>query len=252
MTNEQTFLLLIVAIVVFLIMVTLLSRNRHRIRQEVMNRLKIGPAAGRRLTPGWSDQASAESQPVDMTEEESLAELERLHKLIEDRKQIARNSDISYHLWCFYKGLSQFANPLSSDNDDQGGEWYDVKVLGVRSENGLVKFEFELKGDRYKFVDDEEKQGWRENMKFFSLYLYDDSGRCLIEVPMKMKVDANGRQYSILTGGPKAFLSGGWINDFIFVTLKHKRARNQEIRAQEHQERLYEIEDLKGRFGISE
>jgi len=88
------------------------------------------------------------------------------------------------------------------------------------------------------------------NTKLFSLFLYDDSDRCLIEIPMKMKVDSSGRQYSILLDGPKAFLPGGWINDFINVKLKHQSLRNQEIRAQKHQERLFEIEDLKDRFGI--
>jgi hypothetical protein len=109
-----------------------------------------------------------------------------------------------------------------------------------------------LQGAKYQFVDDEEKQGWRENIKFFSLFLYDDSDRCLIEIPMKMRVDKLGRNYSILSDGPKAFLPGGWLNDFVNVTLIHQHIRNQEIRAQKHQERLFEIEDLKDRFGISD
>jgi hypothetical protein len=69
---------------------------------------------------------------------------------------------------------------------------------------------------------------------------------------MKMKVDSPGRIYSIATDGPKAFLPGDWINDFINVKLKHQSIRNQEIRAQKHQERMFEIEDLKNRFGISD
>ena len=72
----------------------------------------------------------------------------------------------------------------------------------------------------------------------------------LIEIPRKMRIDKWGRNYSILSDGPNAFLPGGWINDFISVTLKHQHIRNQEIRAQKHQERLSEIEGLKGRFGI--
>ena len=40
------------------------------------------------------------------------------------------------------------------------------------------------------------------------------------------------------------------VRDFIKVKLKHQRIRNQEIRAQQHQERLSEIEELKARFGI--
>ena len=127
---------------------------------------------------------------------------------------------------------------------------YDVKVLQVSTQNGLNKVEFELKGSKYKFVDDEEQQGWRENMKVFGLFLYDDSDRCLIEIPMKMNVDSSGRRYSISSGGPNAFLLGSWINDFINVKLKHQSLHNQQIRAQKHQERLFEIEDLKNRFGI--
>ena len=69
---------------------------------------------------------------------------------------------------------------------------------------------------------------------------------------MRMNVDSSGRQYSISSDGPKAFLPGGWINDFVNATLKHQRIRNQEIRAQKHEERLWEIEDLKDRFGISD
>jgi len=130
------------------------------------------------------------------------------------------------------------------------GEWYDVKILQVSAQNGLNKIEFELKGAKYKFIDNEEKQGWRMNMKLFSLFLYEDSDRCLIEIPMRMNVDSLGRQYSISSDGPIAFLPGDWINDFIHVKLKHQRIRNQEIRAQKHQERLCEIEDLKDRFGI--
>ena len=182
-------------------------------------------------------------------EEKSEAELERLQALIEAQKQIARDTDISYHLWGLYKSCFRNTNPHSSEHIIQDGEWYDVKLLRGRSRNGLNEFEFELKADRYKFVDDEEKQGWRENIKLFSLFLYDESGRCLIEIPMKMRVDKLGRNYSILSDGPRAFLPGRWTNDFINVRLKHQSIRNQEIRAQKHEDRLREIEDLKNRFG---
>jgi len=36
------------------------------------------------------------------------------------------------------------------------------------------------------------------------------------------------------------------------ATLIHQSIRNKEIRAQKHQERLWEIEDLKDRFSISD
>ena len=78
------------------------------------------------------------------------------------------------------------------------------------------------------------------------------SPKTIMTPDVKIKVDSLGRKYSISSDGPKAFLPGDWINDFINTTLKHQRIRNQEIRAQKHQERLWEIEDLKDRFGISD
>ncbi len=62
--------------------------------------------------------------------------------------------------------------------------------------------------------------------------------------------EPQGRSYSILSDGPRAFLPGDWVNEFIRVKLKHQRLQSQEIRDQKHQERLWEIEDLKDRFGI--
>jgi hypothetical protein len=219
-----------------------LSKNRHWVKRKILGRLRFSPEAEQRTLH--------ESEPSMSEEEKSKAELERLKSLIEDRKQIARDTDLSYHLWGLYKSYFRDANPPSLDNSIREGEWYDVKILKVSTGNGLNEVEFDLKGSRYKFVDDEEKQGWRVHIKFFSLFLYDDSDRCLIEIPMKMRIDKLGRDYSILTDGPKAFLPGGWTNDFINVTLKHQSIRNQEIRSQKHQERLHEIEDLKNRFGI--
>lgn len=226
-------------------------KNRNSIKRLILSRLKINSEAEHHISH-VQEQPFAESEPEFMTAEESEAELERLQTLIEDRKRVAWNTDIAHHLWGLYKNLLLYTSPNSLDRFIQDGEWYDVKILQVSSQNGLTKLEFELKGAKYKFLDDEEKQGWRELMKFFSLSLYDDSDRCLIEIPMKMKVDDTGRHYSISSGGPNAFLLGSWIYDFINVKLKHQRIRNQEIRAQKHQERLSEIEDLKGRFGISD
>jgi hypothetical protein len=227
------------------------SKKLHRIKRVILDRLNISPAEKQRK-PHEPEQPFTKSEPKVLTAEESEAELERLQKLIDDRKQIAWDTDISHHLWGLYKRLLPNISPHSLDRTIQNGEWYDVKVLQVSTQNGLNKFEFELKGAKYKFVDDEEQQGWREKMKLFSLFLYDDSDRCLIEIPMKMNVDSSGRKYSISSGGPNAFLLGGWINDFINVKLKHQSLHNQEIRAQKHQERLFEIEDLKNRFGIME
>jgi hypothetical protein len=151
-----------------------------------------------------------------------------------------------------YKNHFRFTSPQSLDPYNQDGDWYGVKILQTSTKNDLNKFEFELKGARYKFIDDEENRGWSDNVKLFGLFLYDESDHCLIEIPMKVKVDKWGRKYSIISGGPKAFLPGGWTNDFINATLMHQSKRNKEIRAQKHQERLWEIEDLKDRFGISD
>lgn len=219
-----------------------MKRNTRLIRRNIFNRLNV-----------CSDTAQPALQEADLPvtpEDVSEAELERLQELIEDRKQAARNTDISYHLWGLYSSCFRGMGPSSLPKTVQDGEWYDVKILKASAQNGLHEYEFELKGGKFKFVDDEERRGWRENLKFFSLFLYDDSNRCLIEVPMRMRVDSQGRDYLILSDGPSAFLPGSWTNDFINVRLKHQSLLNQEIRSQKHQDRLREIEDLKARFGI--
>jgi hypothetical protein len=252
MTSEQIFVLVIVVIVVIEVAILQIGKNRLRIKRVILDRLNISPEA-RQRKPRGSEQSATGSEPRALTaEEKSKAEFEKLQKLIEDRKQAAREIDISHHLWGLYKSHFRYTSPESLDRYIQDGEWYYMKILRVSTKNALNEFEFELKGARYKFIDDEEKQGWRENMKYFSLFLYDDSDRCLIEIPMKLRVDSEGRNYSILSSGPNSFIPGDWIKDFISVKLKNQRIRNQEIRAQKHQERLSEIEDLKRRFGISD
>ncbi len=251
MTSEQLFALVIVVIVAIVLTIILVSKNRHRIKRAILDRLNLDPQAERRK-PHEPEQPFTEGEPSVLTEEESEAELERLQELIEGRKQIAWDTDLSHHLWGLYKNLLQYTSPPSLDRSIQDGDWYAVKILQVSTQNGLNKLEFELKGASYKFVDDEENQGWCDHMKLFSLFLYDDSGRCLIEVPMKLRVDKSGRKYSISSEGPKAFLPGDWISDFINVKLKHQSIRNREIRAQKHQERLSEIQDLRDRFGLWE
>jgi len=249
MTGELFFILAIVVIVVAILLV---SKNRHRIKRVDLEQLNTSPEAEQRKPPEPS-QPVTESDPNDLTaEQKSKAELERLQKLIRDRKKSAWETDISHHLWNLYKTYFRCTSPPSLERYNQDGKWYDLKILQASTTNNLNKFEFELNGARYKFVDDEEQQGWGDKTKSFNLFLYDDSDRCLIDIPMKVRVDRWGRNYSILSDGPKAFLPGEWINDFINATLKHQRIRNQEIRAQKHQERLWEIEDLKDRFGISD
>lgn len=252
MTSEQLFLLVIVVMVIIVVAAIQVHKNRQRIKRALLDRLNIGPEAGQR-NPHQPEQSVLESEPRAPTaEEQSKAEFERLQKLIEDRKQVARNTDISHHLWGLYKSHFRYTNPQTLDRYIQDGEWYYMKILHVSTINGLNRFKFELKGAQYTFVDDEEKQGWSDNLKLFSFFLYDDSGRCLIEIPMKVRVDRWGRNYSILSNGPNSFLPGDWIEDFIKVKLKNESIRNQEIRTQKHRERLSEIEDLKKRFGISD
>jgi hypothetical protein len=249
MTSELVFVVVIVVFVAIVVMTMLLRKNRQQIKRVIMDRLRISRRAGQRK-PQKPEQPLTEWEPEFLTAEESEAELERLQKVIEGKKQIARNTDLSHHLWGLYQSLLRHGNAPSLDRYIQDGEWYAVNILQVSTQNGLNKLEFELKGARYKFVDDEENQGWCDHIKLFSLFLYDESDRCLIEVPMKLRVDKSGRKYSISSDGPKAFLPGGWMNEFINVKLKHQSIRNQEIRAQKHQERLSEIQDLRDRFGI--
>ena len=251
MISEQAFVLSIAVIVVTLVAAFQLGKNRHRIKHAILSRLRLGSTALNRKS-GDGEQPADGSGAAAMTAEESRIELERLQKIIEHRKKIAVNTDISHHLWGLYRSLLRYTKPHSAARNTWDGEWYDVEILRVSAENGLSKIEFKLKGDRYTFVDNEEQQGWGDRTKNFALSLYDNSDRCLIEIPMRLKVDSEGRNYAILSGGPNAFLPGGWINDFIHVKLKHESIRNQEIRAQMHQARLSEIEDLKKRFGISD
>jgi hypothetical protein len=251
MISEQLlFLLVLLVLAVTVGAIIYTSKNRHWIRRVIFDRLHNSPDT-RQRKPDVPEQLVAEGEPEDpISEEDSRIELERLKKLIEDRKRIAMEADISHHLWGLYKNHFRFPSTQSLDPYIQDGEWYQVKTLQTSVQNGLNEFEFELKGARYKFVDDEERQGWSDKIKFFSLFLYNDLNRCLIEIPMKVRVDKLGRNYSISSDGPKAFLPGGWIKDFISVKLKHQRLHNQAIRAQKHRERLSEIEDLKDRFGI--
>ena len=239
---------MVAAIVVPAFALVQISKNRLQIKRWILNRFNVGSKVGpaESWEPGRSD---AERGSSDLTPEESKAELQRLHKFVEVQKQIAWDTDIAYHLWGLYRTLFRpsGAHPLERYVED--GEWYKVKILKASSNDGLNQYEFELKGARYKFVDDEERQDWHVKMKLFSLFLYDESGRCLIQIPMKMIIDGLGSSYAIAAGGPKAFLSGSWINDFINVELKHQSMRNQEIREEKHRERLCEIEDLKNRFG---
>lgn len=252
MGSYLLFIVAFILIVIIVIAVIQFKRNPDRMKRMVLDLLKIDPEKVPRRPRGPARSTSAwESR--DLSEEEmSEAELERLQKLIKSRKKVAWESDISYHVWNLYKSLFKRSEDESFDPLIQGGKWYEIKILNYSSQNGLEEVEFELKGERFKFVDDEEQHGWANQQKFFRLYLYDSEGRCLIEIPMKLRVDKWGRNYSISSDSPKAFLPGDWVSDFVHVTLKHQSVRNREIREQKHKERLHEIEDLKDRFGISD
>lgn len=250
MTSEQLFLVVLVVFAVIVGVILYTSKNGQRIKRVIFDRLHTSFDMQRRK-PQVPEQRVTASEGEDLiSEKNSTIELERVKKVIEDRKRIAMEADISHHLWGLYKNHFLFTSDQSLEPHIPDGEWYNVKTLRTSNQDGLNEFEFELKGARYKFVDDEERQGWSDKIKFFSLFLYDDANRCLIEIPMKVRVDKLGRNYSISSDGPRAFLPGGWIKDFISVKLKHQRLHNQAIRAQKHRERLSEIEDLKDRFGI--
>jgi hypothetical protein len=249
MTSEQLMVLVLAVIAITVVATLYASKNFHRIKCVILDRLNIGPKTGRRAPLG-PEPASFGTKLEAMTEEEVEAELKRLQRLVGERKKMAWETDVSHHLWGLYKSILPSAGLYTGDQHTQDSEWYAVKVLNVSDQDRLNTFEFELKGAKYKFVDDEERQNWRDKVKLFSLFLYDDSGRCLIEIPMKSKIEGSGRHYSVAAGGPNALLPGDWITNFINVKLKHQRMRNQEIRAQKHQARLSEIEELKGRFGI--
>lgn len=248
MTIEQILVLVIVVIAALIIF----GDSRRWIMRRFFSRPRPDPepAPQPRTSPEMEQRYTEAELRLMTAEEKSESEIKRLENLIEDQKQIARDTDISYHLWNLYESHFRDDSGFSSGNGVQNGKWYDVTILKSSTRNGLKKIDFELMGKRYTFADDEEQQGWRDQIKLFSLFLYDDSGRCLFENPMKIRVDGDGRKYSILSHGPEAFLQGDWVKNFINVNLKHQHMRNQDFREQKLQERLREIEELKGRFGI--
>jgi hypothetical protein len=253
--SEYLFMLVILALVVLTILIGVfahVSRDQRRIMRAVFERLNFSRHAGRRPSGPETRPVKQDSVREPITEKDSEAELARLKSVIRERKQLALETDIPHHLWGLYKihflsNSNQSLEPFIKED-----EWYKVKTVRISSQNGLREFEFELKGARYRFTDDEERQGWSDNIKNFSLFLYDEKNVCLIEIPMKVRIDKWGSNYSVLSDGPKAFIPGDWIKDFISVKLKHQHLRNKEIRAQKHKERLSEIEDLRDRFGLWE
>ncbi len=249
MSGELLFVLVIVAVVVIVTVIVRASKKKRGINRMDWSRFYLDPEAEQSKPDHLISMSESEAL---ITEESSKVELDRLQKLINDRKKIAWETDLSYHVWSLYKSHFRSIGPHVMNPYSHDGKWYELKILQASTIDYLKKFEFELSGVRYKFVDDEEKQKISDNMKLFNLCLYDDSDRCLMNIPMKLRVNDLGKSYSISSDSPKAFILGSWIKDFINVSLKHQNIRNQEIRAQKHQERLREIEELKDKFGISD
>ncbi|HKX55688.1 MAG TPA: hypothetical protein VJN01_06290 [Xanthomonadales bacterium] len=249
MPGELLFVLLIVTAAGIVAVFVRESKKRRGNNRKDWDRFYLDPEAGQ----SKPDQLNTSDEAEALTSEESsIVELKRLQKLINSRKKIALETDLSYHVWNLYKSQFRSIGPHLLNPYSHDGKWYELKTLQASTLNDVRKFEFELSGVRYKFVDDEEKQKISDNLKLFNLCLFDDSDHCLINIPMKLRVDDSGKSYSISSDSPKAFILGRWIKDFISVSLKHQSIRNQEIREQKHQERLREIKELKDKFGISE
>lgn len=250
MSGELLFLLVILVTVAIGIAIVRARKKQRGITRKDWDRFYLDPEQS---TADQRDQLNAESEPDALTlEEESRLELARLQKLITDRKKIAWETDISYHVWSLYKSHFRSMGPHAINPYSQDGKWYELKVLKSTNRNDLKIYDFELSGVRYRFEEDEDRQGISNNIKLFNLCLYDEADHCLMDIPMKLRVDDSGKSYSISSDSPKAFILGDWIKGFINVSLKHQNIRNQEIRAQKHQERLREIEELKDKFGIAE
>jgi len=252
MSGELLFVLLLAFGAFIVVAFVRMQRKRRGLGPVDWGRFYLNP----KFLPaksGQEEQAGSSSDPASLTtEEESAAELKRLQKLINSRKKIAWETDISYHVWNLYKNHFRNIGPYGSSPMDHNGKWYELKILNATNINDVKKVDFELSGVRYTFVDDEDKQKISENMKLFNLSLYDDKDRCLVDIPMKLRVDDTGKTYSVSSKSPMAFILDSWLKDFINVSLKHQNIHNQEIRAQKHQERLREIEELKEKFGISD
>lgn len=249
MAVELIFVLLLVAVVVTVAVIVRVGKNKQGANRRDWQRFYLDPEAEQ----SKPDRLISEIAPEALTtEESSKVELELLQKLINDRKKIAWATDLSYHVWNLYKSNFRSVDPLAMNSYSHDGKWYELKIIRAKTIDDLRISEFELSEVRYKFVDDEEKHKISDNMKLFNLHLYDDSDRCLMSIPMKLRVNDLGKSYSISSDSPKAFILGSWIKDFVNVSLKHQNIRNQEIREQMHQERLREIKELKDRFGISD
>ena len=128
MTSEQ-FIVLVILIVIIVVAIMQVSKNRRRIKRAILNRFNVKTEA-RQQRPHEPEQPFTESEPRVMTAEESKVELERLQKLIEDRKQIAMDTDISHHLWGLYTSLLRYTSPhsLTTKKSRVGGRSWNSSV----------------------------------------------------------------------------------------------------------------------------
>ena len=132
------YLLFILAVVVITVAILHKTKNLHWIKRAILDRLNISPEAEQRK-PHEPKQLVTESEPKVLTaEDKSRAELERLEKLIKDRKKRAWETDISHHLWNLYETHFRCTNPQSMDRYNQDDKWYDLKILQT-SRVGVIK-----------------------------------------------------------------------------------------------------------------
>jgi len=112
MTSEQLFLLTIGATVTVTVAIMQVRKRRRPIKPATLESLYVSSEIEQRK-PREPEEPITASEPRVLTaeEEESKAELERLQRLINRRKQIARQTDISHHLWNLYKSQFRSTSP---------------------------------------------------------------------------------------------------------------------------------------------
>jgi hypothetical protein len=252
MSGELLFVLVIAGIVAAVAIIARAGRKRRAKNRLDWERFYLNPEIEQTIREQREELNSAAESADLGALQSSKQELDRLRALINERKRFAWETDISYHVWSLYRANFRLDGAHLKSASSQNAKWYELKILRASNVNQVRKFDFELNGVRYRFVDDEETQKIMGGIRLFNLCLYDEADRCLMDIPMKLRVDEFGKTYAVSSDSPRAFILGDWFNDFIKVSLKHQNIRNQEIRAQKHQERLREIEELKDKFGIAD
>src|SRR5690606_17588239 len=158
MSGELLFLLVILLAVAIGAVVVRQRKKQRGITRKDWNRFYLDPELEAALAEDRAQrQASGDAASL-TTEEESRLELERLQKLITDRKKIAWETDISYHVWNLYRTHFRAMGPHIINPLEHDGKWWELKLLKNSKLNDVKNFEFELSGVRYRFEDDEERQ----------------------------------------------------------------------------------------------